>query len=55
MYISGNGEVYEDEEVFDILNRNNSDYYNDINEDEEDFQNIEDVIVSWETRLGSRF
>jgi len=54
MYISGNGEVYEDEEVFCITNKNNDDYPIDMNEDDYDFQNIEEVIMSWETRL-SRF
>ena len=54
MYISGNGELYDDEEVFYVSSKNNTDYSND-QEDDYDFQNIDVVIISWETRLSSRF
>lgn len=50
MYISGNGEVYDDEEIYSTVNRRNADDCNEA-DDCYDFQEIEDVINRWEQRL----
>jgi len=54
MHISGNGELYDDEEIFCVSSKQNADYSNEKDDDFE-FQHMEDVIVSWEMRLDRLF
>ena len=50
MYISGNGEVYDDEEIFSSSNRRNANYTNET-ADDYGFQDLDELIMSWEMRL----
>jgi hypothetical protein len=52
MHISGNGDLYDDEEIFGVSSKQTVDYSNEMGDDF-DFPHmyVEDVIVSWEMRL----
>lgn len=54
MHISGNGELYDDEEIYCVSSKQNADYSNEM-DDDLDLQHTEDVIISWEMRLGRLF
>jgi hypothetical protein len=47
MYISGNGEVYDDDEIFSTVNKINIDE----TIDDYKFQDFDELIMSWEMRL----
>jgi len=47
MYIAGNGELYDDEEVFEY----SYNYKKDI-DDEYKLSNLDEVIISWDLRIN---